>query len=700
MQQGSGASSARAAALVCAFLVAATALATFALDVVAHRTGLEVVGPPGWTGAWRGIVLGGVATWMLVRLGWHPVPIIFAWGALGAAASGLGAAWINASVTFWPTIPFTEPAAFLASRIGDSAVLALPVALLFFPTGRIARGVPMILTVLVGALVAFAVLVRLAAPGEVFSGEVGGLTPALRDAMGDGWSALLPVGVWESLVLLVEPATLAALVLTVMMVAGRMFGAPDEVRLQLTWVVWGAFVFAVLFVLSALALPYFLGQGVVIVGLAVLCTAIAIALAHHRLSRIDRVASWTAVYAFFAVGVIIVDVVLIALVGQLITHQLLASISTIIALIIYMPLRDRLLILASRLVNGRRGDPYGVVSSLSARLEEAVEPDDQLHHLAKSVAHAFVSPCVVVEVDRPDGSRLVSQYGYTADELLRMPLSYRGERIGTLKMAPGRRARLTAGDEQLLADLVRQAAAAVRASALSTELQSIREELVRAREDERQRLRRELHDGLGPALAGVQLRIEAARNTLDADAPAAADLLARASEDIRVAVTEIRRLAHDLRPPTLDDLGLVGAVEQLVRRLADAGEHIVDTDITVPTPVPAAVEVAAYRIVSEALLNVQRHARAQRAWVWMNHEQHALVIEISDDGAGIDAAADAGVGLLSMRERAAELGGTLEVLRRPGGGTVIRAVLPAPAPAPIAATPPYPLSEEGAGYGR
>ena len=211
-------------------------------------------------------------------------------------------------------------------------------------------------------------------------------------------------------------------------------------------------------------------------------------------------------------------------------------------------------------------------------------------------------------------------------------------------------------------------------------LQRSRERLVTAREEERRRLRRDLHDGLGPTLAAQTLKVGSARALYQRDAVAADVLLAELETDMQTALTDIRRLAYDLRPPALDDLGLVGAIREDAKRFrtlaADAQELAIGIEApdSLP-PLPAAVEVAAYRIVQEALTNVVRHAHAHTGWVRVNVDE-ALCIEIADDGLGLPTPRHIGVGLLSMRERAEELGGSCTVERHPAGGTRVLARLP------------------------
>ena len=222
---------------------------------------------------------------------------------------------------------------------------------------------------------------------------------------------------------------------------------------------------------------------------------------------------------------------------------------------------------------------------------------------------------------------------------------------------------------------------------LTSDLQRSRERLVTAREEERRRLRRDLHDGLGSRLAALNLQAGALRGLIRRDPDAADEAVTELRDEIRASITDIRRLVYGLRPPALDELGLVAAIRQraAVCALGESSGQSNDLHVEVHAPehlpaLPAAVEAAAYRIVEEALTNVVRHSRARTCVVRLTIEQRALITEIADDGVGMRPDNAAGVGLLSMRERAAELGGTCVVECTPGGGTRMLARLPLAGP--------------------
>jgi signal transduction histidine kinase len=216
---------------------------------------------------------------------------------------------------------------------------------------------------------------------------------------------------------------------------------------------------------------------------------------------------------------------------------------------------------------------------------------------------------------------------------------------------------------------------AAHAARLTADLQRSRERLVSTREEERRRLRRDLHDGLGPQLATFTLKLDAARNLLASEPEAASSLLLELKTQTQDTIFGIRRLAYELRPPALDELGLTSALREQATAYGPA--FSVEAHEELP-PLPAAVEVAAYRIAVEAMTNTARHARARVCRVRIAPSDRELEVEITDDGVGLPDGCRAGVGLSSMRERAAEIGGTCEIESMPGGGTRVLARLPLP----------------------
>jgi two-component system NarL family sensor kinase len=253
------------------------------------------------------------------------------------------------------------------------------------------------------------------------------------------------------------------------------------------------------------------------------------------------------------------------------------------------------------------------------------------------------------------------------------PLRYRGDHVGDLVVGArvGER-RLGSADLAVLGLLGTPLAVALHATRLSTQLQTSRERLVTATEEERRRLHRELHDSLGPALTGAAFKADAIGNQAAVDPTRATELSAELGAQIRAAIDDVRRLVYGLRPPALDELGLLGAVRQVAGQLAGSVQITVDADE--PPPLPAAVEVAAYRIATEAITNVVRHSAARHAVLSLRADTDALRLCVTDDGPP-DGTWRPGVGLTSIAERAAEVGGRSEAGPTSDGGRVY-AVLP------------------------
>jgi signal transduction histidine kinase len=288
-----------------------------------------------------------------------------------------------------------------------------------------------------------------------------------------------------------------------------------------------------------------------------------------------------------------------------------------------------------------------------------------------------------------------------------LPLSSRGELVGALCLAGRQRGEAFAPvDLRLLRDLARQAGTAAHAVRLTLalqssleELQQSRERLVAAQEEERRRIQRDLHDGLGPTLASIRVRLEACIDLARSNDPAGLIVdLERLDEVVGQATADIRRLVHDLRPPALDQLGLVPALRQHVERMSRDSGIGVQLVADVATEIPAAAEVAVFRVTQEALVNVQRHASASRVCVQLTHEDNALVLKIEDDGIGFPPAVPTpGTGLASMRERAELLGGTIGVGRGQNGGTAVVLRIPLSHPIDGAGDPGDRSTLEGEG---
>jgi signal transduction histidine kinase len=403
--------------------------------------------------------------------------------------------------------------------------------------------------------------------------------------------------------------------------------------------------------------------------------AVAVGILRYRLFDIELAINRTLVYGTLTVCIVVGYVVIVSGLGALISQSGIAGVlaAGLVAAGV-QPLRLRLQRRADRWVYGDRSDPYAALTRLGERLQGTLAPDAVAQTVVDSVAEALRLRYTAIEFDRGGSVETAAAHGERGRGDLRLlPLSYNGETVANLVVQIPQGRQLSAPDERLLDDLAQHAAPAVHAVRLNADLQLSRERLVTAREEERRRLRRDLHDGLGPALAGMAMQLDVAR--AKAGDPQVEAVLGELRSEAQDAIADIRRVVYELRPPALDELGLVGALREQAARLGDASglKVSVEAPDDLP-PLPAAVEVAAYRIATEALTNVSRHAHARHCSIQIALNG-GLLLEVGDDGRGIGDG-PAGVGLSSMRERAAEVGGSFTAEAKAGGGTLVRARLP------------------------
>jgi two-component system NarL family sensor kinase len=459
----------------------------------------------------------------------------------------------------------------------------------------------------------------------------------------------------------------------------RLRRASGEERQQLLWLAGGAALVAAAMLAVTVAgviTERFYGAPLYL-AMAALGVAIGVAMLRYRLYDLGLVVNRTLVYGALTAVVVAMYVAAVVALDALFRARTGAGIAAAgLVAVLALPIRTRLQRRVNRLMYGDRDDPYVALERLGRRVEAALAPEAVLPAVVDAVAQALRLPFVAVEL--PDGE-VAARHGDARGPRIAFPLSHRDAPVGTLVVtARSPSGELSVADRRLLEGLARQAGVAVHAVELTTELRRSRQRLVTAREEERRRLRRDLHDGLGPTLAAMRLQLEAAGRLARADPLGTERMLGRLAGEARDAIAEIRRLAQGLRPPALDELGLVGALREQAARLARGGLATSVEAGELP-PLPAAVEVAAFRIASEAMTNASRHAGASRCEVAlaMNGE---LVVAVRDDGRGMPEAPVPGVGMTSMRERAAELGGTCVVERAADGGTAIRARLPVAGP--------------------
>jgi signal transduction histidine kinase len=663
--------------LVLPVLIGGLLAVTIALDVATPATGpgIDLAPGYGWPYALLGLILAALATVILLHdvrqgFGW-----VLAWFGLFWVLDGLSQSYVRYAVRADEALTGSTLAAWFLNRFGAFLPATVAVLLLIFPTGRFLAGRwGVVGRVVLGAMVlaAFAVIVSPTTQDFV--------DVDLPPGFDVNWATLpIPASYVQVLAPVAGAVTALGVLLSMVSVIVRYRRSEGLERDRMRWLLWAVIAMAVILALTAAFELDQLRDAVILAVAALPAVAMTIAIVRPRVVPVEDLVSRTIVYGLLTLTLVLVDLAalagLTALLGDALGQRQVVLTVLVLTAVLYGPLRNRLSRAVRRLMLGDRANPYDAVAGLASTLETADEGADQLAAVARAVASAFGVRYVSVEVERGGGERLAATYGDRPDETRTLPITYRDVPVGRLVLpARGLRSRLSKRDEQLLGDLVRQAAAAARSSRMADELQEGRERLVVAREEERRRIRRDLHDGLGPALSGVVFRLESARLLVDRDPEAAKGHLQATSDQVKDVVADVRRLVHDLRPPALDDRGLVGAVSQLGESL-DLPLRI-DEVGSADGSLPAAVEVAAYRIAAEALTNVARHAGASEVVVRIEAGEDALVLEVADDGAGIDEQAQAGVGLLSLRERAAELGGTSEVACPPGGGTVVRARLP------------------------
>ncbi|MFC0863653.1 sensor histidine kinase [Sphaerimonospora cavernae] len=507
---------------------------------------------------------------------------------------------------------------------------------------------------------------------------------------------LLPARVADDLAVMLGPMLAVAGVVVLASSAVplvRLVRHRGEQRLQMLWLVWAG---AVVILVNT---PGFVGSAppapVPLLTFPLIPAAMTIAILRYRLYGIRVLINRTLVYTLLTGVLLGLYVALSIGIGQLAQPGPLPQvIATGAVAVAFSPVRSGLQATVDRLFFGDRTRPYAALVRLGRQLETPMAPGAVLPAIASVVATSLRLPYVRVAAGREGGPYRVVEHGSPGGSLVELPLSHRGEPVGTLTVAlPPRQLTLDDGRAALLEDLRRQAGPAVHAVVLTEDLMRSRERTVAALEEERRRIRRDLHDGIGPVLTGSALKADAARGLLGDDQTGARQLLDEVVRDSRSAIDEIRRLVYGLRPPAIDDLGLVGALRQHAETLAvttrtattlttatrTTATRTTATRITVtaPAPVPslpAAVEVAAYRIATEAITNVLRHADAGHAEILV-YADGLLHIEVNDDGRSGTGPWRRGVGLTSMRERAEELGGGCEAGPTPDGGRV-HAALP------------------------
>jgi signal transduction histidine kinase len=590
------------------------------------------------------------------------------------------------------SLPGGEYMAWIADWLGVPGIFSIAAFLfLLFPDGRL----PSQRWRFVGWTVIFGSVML--AVGDAFHPYPFYGLPDVENPVGIGGviAGVLPAQrLWEVLSATGGTLLMGSCLASVASLILRLRRARGDERQQLKWFAYaatlmvGGLIASFLFEAVALGSWSELGNEISwmtgVLGFLLLPVFIAIAILKYRLYDIDFVINRTLVYSALSAIIVAFYVLMVGGLGTLLQAQgnlAVSLLATGLVAVLFQPMRDRLQRTVNRLMYGERDEPYAVLSRLGSRLEGTLAPEAALTTIVEMVAQALKLPYAAIALEQDDGGlAIAAEYGTPVSyEPIVLPLAYQKVQMGQLVLAPRAPGEaFSPSDYRLLEDLARQAGVAVHAVRLTTDLQRSRERLVTAREEERRRMRRDLHDGLGPQLASITMRAEAAHDLVPIDPGRAQEVLEDLAEQAQAAVADVRRLVYALHPPALVTLGLMGALRsQAVNQDHGGLQASIEGPEELPT-LPAAVEVAAYRIALEALTNVVRHAEACNCTIrlMLDEEVGALRLEVEDDGRGIGKDRRAGVGLTSMRERAEELGGSCTVEPLSSDGTRVRAFLP------------------------
>ncbi|HEY2221622.1 histidine kinase [Actinomycetospora sp.] len=669
-------------------LTAAVAVALFALvlvEVAVAGVGAVLAGMTladavaGYLVTNAAIGLAGALSGLL--LAWHrprnPIGWLLAVGGVLQTLTAAASPLLTAAVARGWSEGATRGVATVYAFAWPCAIgFCLPAALLLFPTGRLPgprwRG-------LAGLVLVVAPLFVLENGTDPGGAGPGGSVHGLLVLDPTTWTVIAAIAEWGFVLVLV--GVLASLV-------ARYRRGDDRTRRQLLWLVLATLVVAVDMVLwgpTAIGLPV-----LNLLVIALIPVAITVAVLRHQLLDIRLVVSRAVLYVLLSAVVLGVWLGLVTLLELVLRRQAGFGVSAVATLVVVLgaaPARVWLQRLVDRAFYGDRGDPVRAMSRLGEQLAVGEERD-----VLAAIGEALRLPSVAVHArgrERVAWSRAPGEGGRS---VARLPLRYGGEEVAELVVGVRRgQGALDRSDRAALELLAAPLAAAVHARALADDVATSRTAIVAAREEERRRLRRDLHDGLGPALTGIGFRADAARNLVPVEPERAGEVLATLRGEVSEAIEDVRRLVRALRPPSLDELGLVGALRRHLESAVDgsvggAPAIVLDLPDTLP-PLPAAVETAAYRIATEGVVNAVRHARSTSVTVALALHGRELEVTVSDDGAGGEAWSP-GVGLTAMRERADEVGGRLEAGPRSDGGGRVRTWLPLPAESATPRTTP------------
>ncbi|MFS0862806.1 sensor histidine kinase [Fredinandcohnia sp. 179-A 10B2 NHS] len=455
-------------------------------------------------------------------------------------------------------------------------------------------------------------------------------------------------------------------------------------RQQMKWYIYSIAIYFI-----ALVLLNFIGQLSVILKIGtellyagcfiLIPISIAFSIFKYKLWDINIVIHRTILYGLLSLFVILFYVGIVGLISEMLQTEenVLASIITAgIIAVCFHPIKEKLQMLVNRLIYGESDNPYAILSRLNLVLEAVRDTDSVLPNVAKTISHALKIPYVAIQLKEKEGLHTIAEVGEPLPICLNIPLVHQGQEMGSFILShrsstePYRQS-----DKNLLQDLARQVGILAHSIMLHKDLQLSRQQLVNAREEERRRLRRDLHDGLGPSLASLAIKMDVANSFMEKEPEKSKLLLQEMDIQIKQLLQDIRRIVYSLRPSSLDELGLISAIQELLSQYKTSHIHFTLNAPATQLLLPAALEVAVYRIMQEAITNVIRHSEATTCNIEISLN-HTFQLVIRDDGKGLHEKIQYGIGIKSMKERAEELGGSLKIYSQETGGTIILADIP------------------------
>ena len=586
-------------------------------------------------------------------IGW----LLLTFAALGASQNLLEAYGVRAQALTGSGLPLGRLALSLGTSLWVPAFVVPSTLLLnLYPDGR-AASPRLRLVNQVAVIAALAAVVALGTSHSVAADDYTGAHQVVE----------LPAGFDTALGIIALVTLLGCVVLSLVSAVRRAARARPPERQQL------------LLLLTSIALLVPLGLlGVVTraIGLVLVPIAVGVGVLRYRLLGVEVIVRRTLLYGVLTGLVVAVYAATTAAVSAVVPSGPAPSVVAAgLVAVLLVPLRDRLQSAVDRVVYGARRDPLGAIRRVGASMSTATT--DPLPAVVAAVAASIRA--TYAGIIAPDGTELAAVGVASPGRAVARRLAVGGETLGDLVVCPAAgELTLSPADARLVETLAVPVAVVTHAVGLAQRLGAAHEQALSATSEERARIRRDLHDGLGPSLSGVALGLEAVEAALPADPALAGSLTAHIRHEVRVAVEEVRRIIDELRPAVLDENGLVGALQDRAAIVTARSTGLIVT-VQAPDPMPPLppeVELAAYRIADEAIANVIRHAGATQCVVRISVGD-GVAISVTDDGVGPPSVPrPGGVGLSSMRQRAADLRGVVSVTACPGGGTVVEALLP------------------------